>query len=130
MSYLSRMGLKVTEGPSPLVLKFSGHVKTIEKAFGVRVNVYAEKANESFYSADADPTMPQNFVPVVGGIQGLNNYTHSIPAQQSCYGPYCPQGIQLGYSLSSLYGNGYDGTGQKVAIVDVPLANDPFCFRR
>ena len=26
----------------------------------------------------------------------------------------------MGYSLSSLYGNGYDGTGQKVAIVDVP----------
>ncbi len=120
MSHLSRMGLEVTEGASPLVLKLSGSVKTIEKAFGVTMNLYAEKANAGFYAADSDPMMPQNFASIVNGIMGLDNSTHPIRANHPCSGPYCPQGIQVGYSLSSLLGNGYDGTGQKVAIVDVP----------
>ena len=120
VSYLSRMGLDVVEGASPLVLKLSGPVKTIEKAFGVRINVYAEEANMGFYAVDSDPMMPQNFASVVNGIMGLDNSTRPIHAEYPCSGPYCPQGIQVGYSLSSLYGNGYDGTGQKVAIIDVP----------
>jgi hypothetical protein len=120
MSHLSRMGLEVTEGASPLVLKLSGPVKTIEKAFGVRINIYTEKANVGFYAADSDPMMPQNFASIVNGILGLDNSTRPIRAEHPCSGPYCPQGIQVGYSLSSLLGDGYDGTGQKVAIVDVP----------
>ncbi len=120
MSHLSRMGLDVTEGASPLVLKLSGTVKAIEKAFGVTMNLYAEKANAGFYATDSDPMMPQNFASMVNGIMGLDNSTRPIPAEHPCSGPYCPQGIQVGYSLSSLFGNGYDGTGQKVAIVDVP----------
>ncbi|MGA2237695.1 MAG: S53 family peptidase [Candidatus Bathyarchaeia archaeon] len=120
MSHLSRMGLEVNEGASPLVLKLSGPVKTIEKAFGVAINLYAEKANAGFYATDSDPMMPQNFASIVNGIMGLDNSTRPIPAEHPCSGPYCPQGIQVGYSLSSLLGNGYDGTGQEVAIVDVP----------
>lgn len=120
MSHLSRMGLDVTEGASPLVLKLSGPVKAIEKAFGVTMNLYAEKANAGFYGADSDPMMPQNFASMVNGIMGLDNSTRPTRAEHPCSGPYCPQGIQVGYSLSSLLGNGYDGTGQKVAIADVP----------
>jgi hypothetical protein len=120
MSHLSRIGLEVTEGASPLVLKLSGPVKTIKKAFGVRINIYTEKANVGFYAADSDPMMPQNFASIVNGIMGLDNSTRPIRAEHPCSGPYCPQGIQVGYSFSSLLGNGYDGTGQKVAIVDVP----------
>jgi len=120
VSHLSRMGLEVTEGASPLVLKLSGPVKAIEKAFGVTMNLYAEKANAGFYAANSDPMMPQNFASIVNGIMGLDNSTRPIRAEHPCSGPYCPQGIQVGYSLSSLLGNGYDGTGQKVAIVDVP----------
>jgi len=120
MSHLSRMGLKVTEGASPLVLRLSGPVKAIEKAFGVTMNLYAEEANAGFYAADSDPMMPQNFASIVNGIMGLDNSTRPMRANHPCSGPYCPQGIQVGYSLSSLLGNGNDGTGQKVAIVDVP----------
>jgi len=120
VSFLSRMGLVVTEGPSPLVLELSGPIKVVEKVFGVKINVYAEKAKVNFYAPSSDPMMPQNFASIVNGIQGLNNYTRPMPAQYPCSGPYCPQGIQAGYSFSTLFGNGYDGTGQKVAIVDVP----------
>ena len=120
VSHLSRMGLEVTEGASPLVLKLSGPVKAIEKAFGLTMSLYAEKANAGFYAADSDPMMPQNFASIVNGIMGLDNSTRPIRAEHPCSGPYCPQGIQVGYSLSSLLGNGYDGTGRKVAIVDVP----------
>jgi subtilase family serine protease len=120
VSFLSRMGMSVTSGASPLVLEISAPVRSVEKAFGVRMNVFAKNPKFGFYAADSDPIMPQNFASIVGGILGLENYTRPMPLEYPCSGPYCPQGIQVGYSLSSLYGNGYDGTGQEVAIVDAP----------
>ena len=119
VSFLSRRGFNVTNGASPLVLVMSAHVKDIEATLGVRINLYSI-ANSSFYGVDADPSLPRNFASIVNGIMGLDNYTVTRPAESPCSGPYCPQGIQVGYSLSSLYTSGYDGTGQKVAIVDVP----------
>ena len=120
VSFLSRMGMSVAHGASPLVLEVSASVGTVEKSFGVRMNLYEKNSKFRFYAADSDPIMPQNFASIVGGIVGLENYTQPRPAEYPCSGPYCPQGIQVGYALSSLHGNGYEGTGQRVAIVDVP----------
>lgn len=119
ISYFTHKGFNVTFGASPLVLKMSASVKDVEATFGVKINLYSI-ANSSFYGVDVDLSLPQNFVSMVSGIMGLDNYTVARPAESPCSGPYCPQGIQVGYSLSSLYTSGYDGTGQKVAIVDVP----------
>ena len=74
------------------------------------MNVYTKNPNFGFYAADSDPVMPQNFASILAGILGLENYTRPMPAEYPVSGPYCPQGIQVGYSLSSLYGNGYDRT--------------------
>lgn len=119
-SYLLSMGMTVEDEASPLTLEVSAPVRTVESAFGVRMNLYARNLNSGFYALDADPVMPENFASIVDGFLGLDNYTRPLPVEHPCSGPYCPQGIQIGYSLSSLYSNGYDGTGQKVAIVDVP----------
>jgi kumamolisin len=121
IQYLTRHGFNVTSGPSPIVLNVAGSVSVIQHVFGLKLGIYQENTNSSFYAADSDPTMPQNLAALVNGITGLDNYTTIRPADQSvCLGPYCPQGIQVGYSLSGLFASGYDGTGQKVAIVDAP----------
>jgi kumamolisin len=121
IQYLTRHGFNVTSGPSPIVLNVAGSVSVIQHVFGLKLGIYQKNTNSLFYAADSDPTMPQNLAAIVNGITGLDNYTTIRPADQSvCSGPYCPQGIQVGYSLSGLFASGYDGTGQKVAIVDAP----------
>ena len=114
------MGMSVTEGASPLGLEALRSCRSHPEGLW-RQNQYLRGESErEFYAADSDPVMPQNFASILEGILGLENYTRPMPAEYPCSGPYCPQGIQVGYSLSGLYGNGYDGTGQKVAIVDLP----------
>ena len=120
IQYLTRHGFNVTSGPSPLVLNVAGSVSVIQRVFGLRLGVYQRNTNSSFYAADSDPTMPQNLAALVNGITGLENYTSIRPSESPCSSPYCPQGIQVGYGLSGLFASGYDGTGQKVAVVDAP----------
>ena len=119
ISQLTRRGFTVTNGASPLVLRISANVGTVEATFKVNVNQYSV-GNFSFYGVDTDPSLPQNFASMVDGIVGLTNYTAIAPAESPCSGPYCPQGIQTGYSLTSLYSSGFNGGGEKIAIVDVP----------
>jgi kumamolisin len=132
--YLASRGFDVRFGPSPLVLKASASVTTVESTLGVRVRLYSR-----FYSADSDPTLPANLADLVTGVFGLDNITRvrhvgspnrqhvgvggtglSAESGSPCSGPYCPQGLQVGYSFTGLYANGFDGTGQKVAVVAEP----------
>lgn len=118
--YLTQHGFNVTSGPSPLVLNVAGSVNVIQHVFGLKLGIYQKNTNSSFYAANSDPTMPQNLAALVNGITGLDNYTSIKPSESPCSGHYCPQGIQVGYGLSGLFSSGYDGTGQKVAVVDAP----------
>ena len=116
---LTREGLVVADGASPLVLNVKGSARAMMSAFGIRLGLYSYH-NGIFFAADSDPQMPNNFASLVIGIRGLDNYTVIRPAESPCSGPYCPQGIEVGYSVSSLYSSGYTGSGQTVAIVDAP----------
>ena len=141
VSFLASNGFKVEYTSSPLVIKASAPVSTVENAFGVQINVYQVPINKKinykeyqsmihangygrpFYAADSKPRLPSNILTLVNSIQGLDNYTRAKPLESPCSGPYCPQGIQSGYQFSPLYSSGLDGSGQNVAIVD--CAGDP-----
>jgi len=85
------------------------------------VGVYSAAGNAKFYAAESDPRLPENLAVLVSGIMGLENYTSARPASSPvCTGPYCPQGIQIGYGLNNLYTSGYNGAGVNVAIVVLP----------
>jgi subtilase family serine protease len=116
---LTRHGLIVTDGASPLVLNAKGNASAIMSAFAIRLAVYNYR-NAAFFATDSDPQMPSNLASLVNGILGLENYTRVRPAESPCSGPYCPQGIQIGYSISTLISSGETGSGQKVAVVDLP----------
>ena len=116
---LTQEGLTVTDGASPLVLNIKGSAQTIMAAFAVRLSVYSYR-NSTFFATGSDPEMPSNLAPLVNGILGLDNYTKAMPAESPCTGPYCPQGIQIGYSISALISSGDTGSGQTVAVVDLP----------
>lgn len=121
-TYFENNGFVAMDGASPLVLKLTGTVQQISSVFNVKLDVFAQ-GNAAFYSPTGDPALPQNFASVISGIIGLDNYTHIRPSESPCSGPYCPQGIQIGYSLPSLYLGGLNGTGVNVAIVGE--AGDP-----
>jgi RNase P subunit RPR2 len=123
VSFLTKHGFTVTDGSSPLVLEVSGSVGSASRVFGVNLGLYAGYKNSTFFSADSDPKLPANLALLVNGIMGLDNYTSIKPAESPCTGPYCPQGIQVGYSFSNLYASGFNGNGVTVAVVDA--AGDP-----
>ena len=126
ISYLKQKGFTVSEGASPLVLNAVGTVALTEKTFGILLNLY-EQDSYTFYSTNSSPELPENFVGLVSSIQGLNNYSYAKPLESPCglfaLSPDCPQGVEIGYSLTSLYTSGYNGAGETVAIVDGP--DDP-----
>jgi kumamolisin len=121
ISFLTQRGFTVTEAASPLVIYASGTAAAVEEALGVHMNMYRDSAH-TFFASDSDPTIPANFVGILNGIIGLDNYTVARPTETPCgvFSADCPQGIQVGYSLSSLYTSGFNGTGKKVAIIDEP----------
>ncbi|MGA3406825.1 MAG: protease pro-enzyme activation domain-containing protein [Candidatus Bathyarchaeia archaeon] len=118
-SFLTRRGFIVSDGPSPLVLIASADIKTVEATLGVRMNSYRRTNGVAFFSPHSDPKIPANLASFVNGITGLDNYTRPIPSETPCSGNYCPQGIQIGYSISNLINAGYGGTGKTVAVVGI-----------
>ncbi|HJW19565.1 MAG TPA: S53 family peptidase [Candidatus Nitrosotalea sp.] len=143
-SYLAEHGFQVENSTSQLVLKISAPIHVIENTFGVNMKVYqmpvksridssanvqkfihASKYGGFFYATDSMPHLPSNFAILVDSIQGLDNYTLVRPLQSPCVGPYCPQGMQAGYSMIPLYRAGFNGTGQSVALIDCPGDEKP-----
>ncbi len=122
-SFLTNTGFIITQGASPLVLQLSGTVAEAENTFGVSLGYYqtaGQAFGSTFYAIDTDPSLPTAYANLVTGIIGLDNYSTPRPVESPCSGPYCPQGIQVGYSFTNLYGAGNNGVGQTVAIVDAP----------
>ena len=126
IALLQRSGFTVSPGFSPLVLNLNADVKKIQAIFQLRLGLY-RTANTTFFASNIDPQLPSNIAPEVSGILGLDNYTKPKPTESPCSGgshPYCPQGVQVGYTFSTLIAAGDGGAGQTVAIVDEP--GDPY----
>jgi hypothetical protein len=120
VTYLEANGFQVANGSSPLTLQMTASVAVAEAVLGIKVDVFSENGQTRFYAPATNPSFPEDLTGLIDGIQGLDNYTSAIPAESPCSGPYCPQGIQVGYSLSSLYASGDNGAGVTVAIADEP----------
>jgi hypothetical protein len=141
VSFFSSKGFAVEDDASPIAVRLLASVSTVQQVLGISIALYNAE-NTTFYGTNADPLMPSNFVPFTAAILGLDNLTrsrtssygvHFRPATLShqCWGanppfpfsstPYCPPALQTGYGLTTLYANGYNGAGQKVAIV---IGND------
>lgn len=72
--YVRAQGLTITgEHPNRMLLDVSGPVATIEKAFGVALNVYQHPVeSRTFISSDREPSVPAD-VPLLD-ISGLSNF--------------------------------------------------------
>ena len=119
-NYLEANGFQVTDGSSPLTLQLTASAAVAEATFGIKIDLFSEKGQVNFYAPATNPSLPGSLAGLIDSIGGLANYTTIARTESPCSGPYCPQGIQTGYSLTSLYGPGYNGAGESIAIADEP----------
>jgi len=112
-------------------VSFSGTAQQVEAAFQTTIHEYII-GGERFYANATDPAVPGAFANVVSGFRSLNSFRlkprpdlrHlSAPASgqftSSVSGNHylSPADFAAIYDLSSLYSSGFDGTGQKIAIM-------------
>jgi len=90
VDWAKSQGLNVTHRfPNRLIVDVEGPVSTIEKAFGLTMNVYQLGA-KSFFSADRDPVIAASLTNVIQSVGGLNNLQVLHPANKSLKEPDFP----------------------------------------
>ncbi|HSX04683.1 MAG TPA: protease pro-enzyme activation domain-containing protein [Rhabdochlamydiaceae bacterium] len=130
IAYAKSLGLTITNThPNRLLLNVSGSTKSIETAFNVKLNVYQQANQRTFYAPDNDPEVSADMAATIAGIVGLDNSAvwrtsivrglssatpNSFPSGPN--GGYTPNDIKLAYNLSGITAN---GAGQNVALFEL-----------
>jgi Pro-kumamolisin, activation domain len=141
LQYLRSSGFTITHTYNHrMLVTFSGTVGLAEQVFHVTINNYTAPGGQAFYSNSADPEVPASLAGLIQSISGLNNFqrwhhasvqTHALTSHASitpsvtCLGHssnnsyYTPDQIQTAYNLNGLYGKGFHGEGQTVALFEL-----------
>ena len=76
--WLASQGFKITGASvSDRYVSATASVLQAEKVFGTNIMAYGDG---SFYSNISDPLVPAQLAGIIGSINGLSNFLHSIPA--------------------------------------------------
>lgn len=128
----SGLSVSADDNPNSQIVKVSGPVSLVERAFAVRLNHYRSAAGQIFRANDGDPSIPSALAPHLRAILGLSNYRgaanphvrRSNPAARAAAprgvagsgpgGGLSPANIKSIYHLTS----GLTGTGQRLALVE------------
>jgi len=104
-------------------IAFSGTADQVSRALHTPIHRF-QVDGEMHYANTADPSVPAALDGVIGGFLGLNDFhprpmiASVSPAYDIGAGHYlAPQDWATIYDLSPLYQAGFDGTGQKIAVV-------------
>ncbi|HEY1759536.1 MAG TPA: protease pro-enzyme activation domain-containing protein [Bryobacteraceae bacterium] len=99
---------------------FSGTAAQVESALHTSVHRYAIGA-ETHVAIATEPVLPAEFKPLVGTILGLNDFHPKSmwkPGYTSGSGyTLAPGDLATIYDINGLYQQGFDGSGQKIAVV-------------
>ena len=101
-------------------IAFGGTAGQVESALHTAVHRY-RIGNELHFAAATEPVLPAELKPMVGSILGLNDF-HPKSMVKPAYvsnGAYSlsPGDLATIYDINTLYGQGVNGTGEKIAIV-------------
>ncbi len=124
-------------------ITFTGSAAQVETAFRASIHAYTING-QTFYANVNDPYVPDALADVILGFRSLNNFRMKARARRghvndvpdftsSTTGNHflAPADFATIYNLNSLYANGLDGSGQRIAIMgqtDINL-NDIRAFR-
>jgi subtilase family serine protease len=80
VNYLKSWGLTVrSQSQNGFVIAANGPLQAVESAFKVHINHYQKTDGTTFYSTDADPTLPPQLAGKVTGIAGMDNVARFFP---------------------------------------------------
>jgi uncharacterized protein (TIGR03437 family) len=101
-------------------ITFSGTAHQAETAFQTEIHRYSLRGKSHFANA-RPPSIPAALADVVLGIDGLDDFTPDPgePEMTSSIGTHtlAPDDLAIIYDIMPLYLSGFDGAGQKVAVV-------------
>src|SRR4051794_25522354 len=139
LAYMRGQGLQL-ERNGLLTLSFHGSAAAASRAFHVGLSTYRAADGHLFRAPDAAVRLPAAISPLVSSVTGLDTATklqslatgpeltpHTAVPTPSCSGPgharslyggYLPGDLATAYGHRSLIQNGYDGTGESIALVE------------
>jgi len=106
-------------------ISFSGTAMQVQAALHAAVHRYVVNG-ESHFAIAADPSIPAALGPLARAILGLNDFlpkphhiwqTHCTGCNQYSEYSLAPDDLTTIYDVNRLYQLGFDGSGQKIAIV-------------
>ncbi|MGP8243265.1 MAG: protease pro-enzyme activation domain-containing protein [Bryobacteraceae bacterium] len=129
VAWLESQGLKVDDvARGRHWITFTGSAAGVGQAFHTEFHRYITNGVTHFANATA-PSIPEALADVVNGIGGLDDYDPTpaygksaesvLPDGTSASGSHylSPDDIATIYDLNPLYAAGFDGTGQKIAVI-------------
>ncbi len=138
-AYFAGFGLSVSGSPNDLLLLVRGPSERVAEAFGTTFDLYRGPSGRTFVSHPTPATLPTGLS--VSGALGLGNATPVVPAADAASGPvpvagpaaaclpgpsgFSPCQIQEAYGFANLVGNGTNGTGERIGIVDAYSGTEP-----
>lgn len=130
-SWLERQGFQVDSiARSRNMIRFSGTAQQVESAFATEMHTYNVRGVKHF-APSAELSTPSAIAPVVEAVRNLNDFKpHSHAIYRSGVRPQprftsgltgsvflAPGDITTTYDIKPLYSSGFNGDGQKIAIV-------------
>jgi len=111
-------------------IHFSGTVSQAERAFQTEMHYYTV-GSEQHFAPSTELQLPSALAPSVLAVENLSNFrpkSHAVVRRKASARPgftsgqsgdvyFAPGDIATVYDITSLYGSGYTGTGQSIAIV-------------
>jgi subtilase family serine protease len=132
-AWLAQQGFTDIEAArSHTSISFSGNAAQVQNAFRTSIHRYVMSNGTTHYANASDPALPRALQGMLAGMRGLNDlhprprarphFTSSISGSHFL----TPDDFATIYDIQPLYGNGVDGTGQKIAIIgqsDIALSD-------
>ncbi|WP_109777787.1 S53 family peptidase [Mycolicibacterium chubuense] len=121
-SWAGSRSLSVRWRPGQQWAVVEGGAQTVARAFGVDVHDFRERHGRVFYASRHQPAVPDALageVSGVGRILGYTPYRTSQPRQLPLDVPefgLTPAALRTTYEADGLFGDGYTGEGQTIAI--------------
>lgn len=111
-------------------IAFRGTAEVAQRAFGVEIHRYLV-AGQSHFATATEPRVPAAFAGLIAGFRGLDDFLPQAPhakvhaAYTSGSGNHylAPDDAATIYNFNTLYKNGFDGTGQTVAVIGQSAVN-------
>lgn len=125
-SWLEQEGLSVERvSPSRNMIRFSGTVGQIERAFQTEMHYYTTRRGTHF-APSTELSVPAAMAGAVEGVRNLSDFRPrpmhvksraAFTSGQSGNSYFAPGDIAITYDIEPLYSAGIDGTGQSIAVV-------------